>query len=136
MDVSPEQAFSPSAALIPFLEHNDADRALMGSNMQRQAVPLIISDLPLVQTGMEERVAKNSGTLLMAEEDGRVSYVDAKKVVIETGEGVKKRYHLAKFLRSNQNTCIHQRPLVAEGPIFWPGADIKGTLCVATTVLR
>ncbi|UCC12579.1 MAG: DNA-directed RNA polymerase subunit beta, partial [candidate division WOR-3 bacterium] len=115
MDVSPEQVFSPSAALIPFLEHNDADRALMGSNMQRQAVPLIIPDLPLVQTGMEERVAKNSGTLLMAEEDGRVSYVDAKKVVIETGEGVKKRYHLAKFLRSNQNTCIHQRPLVAEG---------------------
>ncbi len=115
MDVSPEQVFSPSAALIPFLEHNDADRALMGSNMQRQAVPLIIPDLPFVQTGMEERVAKNSGTLLMAEEDGMVSYVDAKKVVIETGEGVKKRYHLAKFLRSNQNTCIHQRPLVAEG---------------------
>jgi DNA-directed RNA polymerase subunit beta len=115
MDVSPEQVFSPSASLIPFLEHNDADRALMGSNMQRQAVPLIDPDLPLVQTGMEERVAKNSGTLLLAEEDGLVSYVDSRRIIIETQEGVKKRYQLSKFMRSNQNTCIHQKPFVHIG---------------------
>jgi len=112
MDVSPEQVFSPTATIIPFLEHNDADRALMGSNMQRQAVPLLEPDLPLVGTGMEDRIAKNSGTLLLAEEEGKVSYVDARKIVVETNQGVKKRYQLSKFMRSNQNTCIHQKPLV------------------------
>jgi len=115
MDVSPEQVFSPTASLIPFLEHNDADRALMGSNMQRQAVPLINPDVPYVGTGMEERIAKNSGILLMAEEDGKVEYVDATKIIVETSKGIKERYQLAKFLRSNQNTCIHQRPLVQIG---------------------
>jgi len=115
MDVSPEQVFSPTAALIPFLEHDDADRALMGSNMQRQAVPLIEPDIPLVETGLEERVAKNSGILLLAEEDGRVEYVDATKIIIENNKGVKRRYQLSKFLRSNQNTCIHQKPLVQIG---------------------
>lgn len=112
MDVSPEQVFSPTATIIPFLEHNDADRALMGSNMQRQAVPLLEPDLPLVGTGMEDRIAKNSGTLLLAEEEGKISYVDARKIVVETNQGVKKRYPLSKFMRSNQNTCIHQKPLV------------------------
>ena len=112
MDVSPEQVFSPTASIIPFLEHNDADRALMGSNMQRQAVPLLSPDLPLVGTGMEERIAKNSGTILLAEEEGRVTYVDARKITLETSLGMKKRYHLSKFMRSNQNTCIHQKPLV------------------------
>ena len=112
MDVSPEQVFSPTASLIPFLEHNDADRALMGSNMQRQAVPLIKPDLPLVGTGMEERIAKNSGTILLAEEDGKIFYVDSRKIVVEASKGVKKRYQLSKFLRSNQNTCIHQKPTV------------------------
>jgi DNA-directed RNA polymerase subunit beta len=115
MDVSPEQVFSPTASLIPFLEHNDADRALMGSNMQRQAVPLIKPDLPLVETGIEERIAKNSGTLLIAEEEGRIFYVDARKVIVENNQGVKKRCQLSKFSRSNQNTCIHQRPLVKLG---------------------
>ncbi|OGC43913.1 DNA-directed RNA polymerase subunit beta [candidate division WOR-3 bacterium RBG_13_43_14] len=113
MDVSPEQVFSPSAALIPFLEHNDADRALMGSNMMRQAVPVIEPEIPLVGTGLEERVAKNSGTLLIAEEDGLVTEVDSRKITIETNKGIKKRYHLSKFLRSNQNTCIHQKPLIS-----------------------
>jgi DNA-directed RNA polymerase subunit beta len=115
MDVSAEQVFSPTACLIPFLEHDDADRALMGSNMQRQAVPLIDPDIPHVGTGMEERIAKNSGILLLAEDDGKVDYVDAKKIVIETGKKAKKRYLLSKFVRSNQNTCIHQRPLVNMG---------------------
>jgi DNA-directed RNA polymerase subunit beta len=115
MDVSPEQVFSPTAALIPFLENDDADRALMGSNMQRQAVPLINPDIPLVGTGMEERVARNSGNLLLADEEGKVEYVDANKIIIENSKGIKKRYQLAKFLRSNQNTCIHQKPLVQPG---------------------
>jgi DNA-directed RNA polymerase subunit beta len=115
MDVSPEQVFSPTAALIPFLEHDDADRALMGSNMQRQAVPLIDPDVPYVGTGIEERVARNSGNMLLAEEDGRVEYVDAAKIIIESNKGLKRRYQLAKFLRSNQNTCIHQKPQVQVG---------------------
>ena len=115
MDVSPEQVFSPTAALIPFLENDDADRALMGSNMQRQAVPLINPDIPLVGTGMEERIARNSGNLLLAEEEGKVEYVDANRIIIENNKGIKKRYQLAKFLRSNQNTCIHQKPLVQVG---------------------
>ena len=115
MDVSPEQVFSPTAALIPFLEHDDADRALMGSNMQRQAVPLINPDVPYVGTGIEERVARNSGNMLLAEEDGRVEYIDAAKVIIENNKGFKRRYQLAKFLRSNQNTCIHQKPQAQVG---------------------
>ena len=115
MDVSPEQVFSPTAALIPFLEHDDADRALMGSNMQRQAVPLINPDVPYVGTGIEERVARNSGNMLLAEEDGRVEYIDAAKVIIENNKGFKHRYQLAKFLRSNQNTCIHQKPQAQVG---------------------
>jgi DNA-directed RNA polymerase subunit beta len=115
MDVSPEQVFSPTTSLIPFLEHDDADRALMGSNMQRQAVPLIDPDIPHVGTGMEERIAKNSGILLLAAEDGKVEYVDAEKIITESSKKIKKRYRLSKFVRSNQNTCIHQRPLVAVG---------------------
>ncbi|MGD9380096.1 MAG: DNA-directed RNA polymerase subunit beta [candidate division WOR-3 bacterium] len=115
MDVSPEQVFSPTTSLIPFLEHDDADRALMGSNMQRQAVPLIDPDIPHVGTGMEERIAKNSGILLLAAEDGKVEYVDARKIITESSKKIKKRYQLSKFVRSNQNTCIHQRPLVSVG---------------------
>jgi len=142
MDVSPEQVFSPTASLIPFLEHNDADRALMGSNMQRQGVPLIKPDIPFVGTGMEERVARNSGTLLLAEEEGNVAYVDAMKVIIETNEGIKKRYRLSKFLRSNQNTCIHQRPLVKigqkvrKGTVLADGyATKEGVLALGKNVL-
>ncbi len=142
MDVSPEQVFSPTASLIPFLEHNDADRALMGSNMQRQAVPLIKPDIPYVGTGMEERIAKNSGTLVLAEEDGKVSYVDSAKIIIETKEGVKKRYQLGKFVRSNQNTCIHQKPLVQmnqkvkKGTVLADGyATREGILALGQNVL-
>lgn len=116
MDVSPEQVFSPTTSLIPFLEHDDADRALMGSNMQRQAVPLIEPDIAYVGTGMEERIAKNSGILLLAEGDGKVDYVDGSTITIEMSHNkIKKRYQLSKFVRSNQNTCIHQRPLVTLG---------------------
>lgn len=142
MDVSPEQVFSPTASLIPFLEHNDADRALMGSNMQRQGVPLIKPDLPLVGTGMEERIAKNSGTILLSEDDGKISYVDSKTIVVETNKAVKKRFHLAKFLRSNQNTCIHQKPIVQmnqkvkKGDVLADGyATKEGVLALGKNVL-
>ncbi len=142
MDVSPEQVFSPTAALIPFLEHDDADRALMGSNMQRQAVPLINPDIPYVQTGMEKRVARDSGTLLLAEEDGVVEYVDATKIIVSNSKGRKTKYQLAKFLRSNQNTCIHQRPLVSigdpvtKGEVLADGYSSKnGVLALGKNVL-
>jgi DNA-directed RNA polymerase subunit beta len=110
MDVSPKQLVSVAASLIPFLEHDDANRALMGSNMQRQAVPLMITEAPLVGTGMEEKVARDSGTLVIAEESGRVSYVDASSITIG-----KKTYALKKFLRTNADTCLNQRPLVKVG---------------------
>jgi len=122
MDVSPKQIVSVAAALIPFLENDDANRALMGSNMQRQAVPLLRTDAPLVGTGMERVVAHDSGNSVVARHDGIVESVDADRVVIqisekemdETGTGVD-IYNLLKFSRSNQNTCINQKPIVKVG---------------------
>ena len=124
MDVSPKQIFSASASLIPFLEHNDANRALMGSNMQRQAVPLICPEAPLVATGMEVEVAKYSGQVLFAENAGVVTEVagllddkdgDKYRVVVTRGDGEKDIYKLMKFVRTNQGTCINQRPTVSKG---------------------
>src|SRR5690606_9794953 len=121
IDVSPKQLVSVAAALIPFLENDDANRALMGSNMQRQAVPLLRSEAPLVGTGMEEAVARDSGAAAVARRGGVVDQVDATRIVIrvnddETGEGTGVDiYNLRKFQRSNQNTCITQRPLVRVG---------------------
>ncbi len=114
MDVSPKQLVSVAASLIPFLEHDDANRALMGSNMQRQAVPLMKTEAPIVGTGMEAKVAKDSGAVVVAKEAGEVVYVDAKKIVIKgkSGEVV---YNLSKFQRSNTNTCINQKPIVKLG---------------------
>jgi DNA-directed RNA polymerase subunit beta len=127
MDVSPKQLVSVAAALIPFLENDDANRALMGSNMQRQAVPLIQSEAPLVGTGMEEKVARDSGVAIVARRGGTVDQVDATRIVIRaTGEvaagdtGVD-IYNLLKFQRSNQNTAINQRPLVKVGNIIAAG---------------
>src|SRR5919202_286187 len=114
MDVSPEQIWSVATAMIPFLEHDDANRALMGSNMQRQAVPLLKTDAPIVGTGMERRAALDTGDVLLARNDGTVSYVDANEIVIETKDG-EDRYELQKFMRSNQGTLIHQKPLIATG---------------------
>jgi len=122
MDVSPKQIVSVAAALIPFLENDDANRALMGSNMQRQAVPLLRADAPLVGTGMERVVAHDSGNSVVARHDGRVESVDAGRIVIqiddkeldESGTGVD-IYNLLKFSRSNQNTCINQKPIVKVG---------------------
>jgi DNA-directed RNA polymerase subunit beta len=110
MDVSPKQLVSVAASLIPFLEHDDANRALMGSNMQRQAVPLMVAESPLVGTQMEAKVARDSGTVVIAEESGKVSSVDVSTVTIG-----KKIYHLKKFQRTNADTCLNQRPLVKPG---------------------
>ncbi len=121
MDVSPKQIVSVAAALIPFLENDDANRALMGSNMQRQAVPLLEAEAPLVGTGMEERVARDSGAAIVARRSGVVDQVDATRIVIRATEETAAEvsgvdiYNLLKFQRSNQNTCINQRPLVKVG---------------------
>ena len=122
MDVSPQQVVSVAASLIPFLEHDDANRALMGSNMQRQAVPTLISEKPLVGTGMERNVARDSGVCVIAKRGGVIDSVDAARMVVrvhdeetEAGEAGVDIYNLIKYTRSNQNTCISQRPLVKEG---------------------
>ena len=114
MDVSPAQIVSVATALIPFLEHNDANRALMGANMQRQAVPLMIPQAPLVGTGLEYRAAIDTGDVVMAHNDGAVVDVDAEKIVVE-GKGLRDEYNLTKFMRSNQGTLIHQKPVVKLG---------------------
>ena len=121
MDVSPRQLVSVAAALIPFLENDDANRALMGSNMQRQAVPLIFSEAPLVGTGMERVVAQGSSSAVSAKHAGIVDQVDANRIVVRASERSDSSalgldiYNLRKFQRSNQNTCINQRPLVKRG---------------------
>jgi DNA-directed RNA polymerase subunit beta len=115
IDVSPEQIWSVATAMIPFLEHDDANRALMGSNMQRQAVPLLATDAPLIGTGMERRAAIDTGDVVLAEAPGTVSYVDAEQIVIERKDGGKDEYLLQKFMRSNQGTLIHNKPIVDVG---------------------
>ena len=122
MDVAPQQIVSVAAALIPFLEHDDANRALMGSNMQRQAVPTLRADKPLVGTGIERVVAKDSGVTVVAKRGGTIDYVDASRIVIKVnedemvaGEAGIDIYNLTKYTRSNQNTCINQRPCVNHG---------------------
>ncbi len=117
VDVSPEQIWSVATAMIPFLEHDDANRALMGSNMQRQAVPLLKADAPLVGTGMERRAALDTGDVLLARNAGTIEHVDATRIVVETspGPGKKDEYELQKFMRSNQGTLIHQKPRVKTG---------------------
>ena len=114
-DVSPKQTVSIATALIPFLENDDASRALMGSNMQRQAVPLLRTDAPLVGTGMEYKAAVDSGIVVVAQEAGHVTYVSADEVVIKTDKGNEDRYRMIKFSRSNQGTCLNQKPLVRVG---------------------
>lgn len=120
MDVSPNQLVSISASLIPFLEHDDANRALMGSNMQRQAVPLIKTSSPIVGTGMESTVAKDSGVTVIAKNDGIVEYVDANKVVVKSNNTKEPNFkadifNLIKFQKSNQSTCWNQKPIVSKG---------------------
>ncbi len=129
MDVSPNQLVSVSASLIPFLEADDANRALMGSNMQRQAVPLITSEAPLVGTGIEGVVAKDSGVTIVAERDGIIEDVDASRIVLRYSDATESDrpamiYNLSKFVRSNQNTCFNHRPIVQKGQAVRAGEII------------
>jgi len=144
MDVSSKQLVSVVTALIPFLEHDDANRALMGSNMQRQAVPLLKTDAPIVGTGMEKRIARDSGAVIIAEEGGVVEYVDGFQIVIasEANRMKKKTYYLRKFLRSNANTAINQTPLcnvgdrVKGGDVIADGPAIdKGEVALGKNIL-
>jgi len=156
MDVAPSQIVSPAASLIPFLEHDDANRALMGSNMQRQAVPLLVPDAPIVGTGMEQKVALDSGALIASTIDGVVSYVDSEKIIISHEASKKSKikkgllaekeehvvYELIKFQRTNQDTSINQRPLIAKGDkvskgqvIADGGATDGGELALGRNVL-
>ena len=124
MDVSPKQIVSISTACIPFLEHDDANRALMGANMQRQAIPLLKPEAPFVGTGIEYKTAHDSGTCVLADRDGIVEYVDGEKVMIRRETGEIDTYDLAKFMRSNQGTCINQTPIVSLGEIIRKGDTI------------
>lgn len=164
IDVAPNQPISVATALIPFLEHDDANRALMGSNMQRQAVVPIRAEAPYVGTGMEEKAARDSGHLIIAEETGTVEKADAKQIVVRTKSGAKS-YNLNKFKRSNQFTCISQRPIVnvgdkvtkgqvlADGPstdngvlalgqnllvsfVSWEGANFEDAIILSERVVR
>jgi len=128
MDVAPQQMVSVAAALIPFLEHDDANRALMGSNMQRQAVPTLRTEKPLVGTGMERNVASDSGVCVVADRGGVIESVDAARIIVrvndeetDAGEAGVDIYNLTKYTRSNQNTCISQKPLVGEGDVISKG---------------
>jgi DNA-directed RNA polymerase subunit beta len=130
MDIAPHQVVGISASLIPFLEHDDANRALMGSNMQAQAVPLISPELPTVSTGMETYAAMDSGQVVAAEEDSEVLSVSGKQITVRTDKGTK-TYHLRKYQRSNQSTCIDQRPIVDKGQRIHKGdviADSSSTV--------
>ena len=142
MDVSPKQIVSVAAALIPFLEHDDANRALMGANMQRQAVPLLRPEVPLVGTGMERSVAIDSGQVLLAEEDGEVISSSANFITLQYRSGREERYPLQKFVRSNQGTCISQRPIVHKGqqvhrgqPLVDSSSTQDGELALGQSVL-
>ena len=150
MDVSPKQLVSVAAALIPFLEHDDANRALMGSNMQRQAVPLLKTDSPLVGTGLEHVTARNSGTVVRADRSGIIEYADSEVIRVKTKKSKQDNpfrsdedvYVLKKFVRSNQNTCINQRPIVEKGDKVDAGdiladgpATDKGELALGRNVL-
>ncbi|MBQ5991978.1 MAG: DNA-directed RNA polymerase subunit beta [Clostridia bacterium] len=132
IDVSPKQLVSVATAMIPFLENDDANRALMGSNMQRQAVPLLKPEAPVVATGMEHKAAKDSGITVLAQCDGTCTYVDADTIEITSDAGVPYRYKLLKFRRSNQGTCLNQRPIVEhgervkKGDVIADGASTQG----------
>ena len=115
MDVSPKMVFSVATSMIPFLENDDANRALMGSNMQRQAVPLLKTDAPVVGTGMEAKAAVDSGVCIVAEHDGVVEISSSEKIIIKCDDGTKDEYNVIKFARSNQGNCMNQRPIVKKG---------------------
>ncbi|MCJ7811391.1 MAG: DNA-directed RNA polymerase subunit beta, partial [Dehalococcoidia bacterium] len=142
MDLSPKQIVSVATSLIPFLEHDDANRALMGSNMQRQAVPLVRPEVPLVATGMERRAAIDSGQAFFAEDDGLVVNCTARHIRVQYDSGEEKTYELTKFVRSNQGTCINQRSIVHKGqrvekrqPLVDSSSTVQGELALGQTLL-
>ncbi len=142
IDVAPRQIVGISAALIPFLEHDDANRALMGSNMQRQAVPLLIPDVPIVSTGMENLAARDSGQVIIADQPGEIVNVTGERIVFRTKKGEERVYKLRKYQRSNQSTCIDQKPVVTKGQIIKPGdiladssSTVNGELALGQDVL-
>ncbi|MFC1910850.1 DNA-directed RNA polymerase subunit beta [Chloroflexota bacterium] len=142
MDVSPKQIVSVATAMIPFLEHDDANRALMGANMQRQAVPLLCSEAPLVATGMEAEAAKHSGQVLFATNPGTVASVTGEKIIVNRDDGGEDVFPLMKFVRTNQGTCINQKPVVNRGDHVEPGwvladssAIERGELALGQNVL-
>jgi DNA-directed RNA polymerase subunit beta len=142
MDVSPKQIVSVATSLIPFLEHDDANRALMGSNMQRQAVPLLRPEVPLVSTGMESQAAQDSGQVVLAEDDGVVVGSSAEVITVRYNSGEEKSYRLMKFVRSNQGTCINQRPIVVKDqhvtkgqPLADSSSTDQGELALGQSVL-
>jgi len=142
MDVSPKQIVSVSTSLIPFLEHDDANRALMGANMQRQAVPLLRPTAPVVGTGMEARVARDSGQVVLSRGDGVVVTVSSQEIVVRDAQGAEEKYRLMKFVRSNQGTCMNQRPIVRLGEVVKKGQPLadssstdKGELALGQNVL-
>ncbi len=142
MDVSPKQVVSIATALIPFLEHDDANRALMGANMQRQAVPLLVTDAPVVGTGMEAKAARDSGVVVISEKDGVVDRVASNQIVVKNTDHTVSTYQLQKFTRSNQGTCINQKPMVKKGETVAAGQIIadgpstdKGELALGRNVL-
>ena len=131
MDVSPKMVFSVATAMIPFLENDDANRALMGSNMQRQAVPLLVTESPVVGTGMERKAAVDSGNCVLATGDGVVEKVSSNEVIVREDDGKKKVYHLEKFARSNQGTCMNQRPIIVTGDRVEKGMVIADGPCTS-----
>ena len=132
MDVSPKMVFSVATSMIPFLENDDANRALMGSNMQRQAVPLLKTEVPVVGTGMEAKAARDSGVCILAHHAGVVEYSTSKEIVVKRDDGIRDTYHVIKFSRSNQGNCMNQRPIVnkgdrvEEGDVLADGASTCG----------
>ena len=126
MDVSPKMVFSVATALMPFLQNDDANRALMGSNMQRQAVPLLTTEAPVVGTGMETKTAVDSGVCVVAKKSGTVLRSTSTDITIKNDDGTKDEYHLTKFLRSNQSNCYNQRPIVFQGEHVEAGDVIAG----------
>ena len=131
MDVSPKMVFSVATAMIPFLENDDANRALMGSNMQRQAVPLLITEAPVVGTGMERKAAVDSGNCVVARNDGVVEKSASNEILVREEDGHLERYKLEKFVRSNQGTCMNQRPIVKKGDSVKKGEVIADGPCTA-----
>ena len=138
VDISPKQMVGVSAGLIPFLEHDDANRALMGSNMQRQAVPLLVAEPPIVATGLERAVAMNSGMIVKAAQDGTITYVDSTRIVIDNMH----TYKLRKYVGLNERTCLNQKPVIAVGQVVKKGeiladgaATYKGELALGRNVL-